>query len=60
VLARIGIPTAVIADAARLSQDGVSLLTATRGGSRVSSRQEIFAGTGNQFTSVTAFQTAGK
>jgi len=60
VLARIGVPAAVIADTARLSQDGVSLLTAPRGGSSVSSHQEVFAGTGNQFTAITAFQTAGK
>jgi hypothetical protein len=60
VLARFGISTAAIADAARLSQDGVSLLTARRGGSSVSSHQEIFSGTGNQFTSATALQTTGK
>ena len=54
VLARFGTPTSVIANTARLSQDGVAFLTASAGGNGVHQQREVFSGTGNQFT---PFQT---
>jgi hypothetical protein len=54
VLARFGAPSSVIANTARLSQDGVALLTNSSGGSSFHRREEVFSGSGKQFTSFPA------
>ncbi len=50
VLARFGTPTAVIAKAARLSEDGVAFLTATSGGNPGPLQREFCSCSGNEFT----------
>jgi hypothetical protein len=60
VLARFGAPNSVIANTARLSQDGVAFLTAKPGGNSCPSQREVFAGSGNEFVPFQALQPASK
>ena len=50
VLARFGTSDSVIARRVNLPQDGVTLLRAISGGKHDFSQQEVFSGSGTQFT----------